>query len=177
MLIAGICQFILGVFCAAKFGARGYRNGAVGVSVYVIHFPILNIITGLLQALLATWGIARSWGYATRTVEGARGDNTFQRAVWAFFIFQIIFQVVVQVGYAKGDLLAAAAPAIAATCLPMCLMPAFLDWKAQQSPESISADHFGGEESSDSDDNQGVKRVTTVTQVTRVQETNTMAEP
>jgi hypothetical protein len=176
--LAGLTQFILGIYCAAHFGRRKYVDSVVAVAVYVIHFPAMSIVTGLLQMLMALWGLARSRGFGTRTVEGARGDHTFQIAVWTFFVLQVLFQVMVQIGYGMGEFLASAAPAITAICVPLVLMPAYLDWKGQQMPEIVSADYYGGEAASDHDhdhddeNNNGGQRVTTVTQVTHVQETN-----
>lgn len=144
LFVAGFSQLLLGAFIISKFG-NDLSMGGIGVSVYPISFPGIAVFVGLLQIINACWGIARSMGIATF---GDR-DVTYQSSMALGWLLQFVLQILVQVSYPMGDMGAGAAPQITAMSVGLNLMPAFLDWKSRTVPETISAEYYGLEDTSE----------------------------
>jgi hypothetical protein len=141
--IAGFSQFFLGSYVQAKFGDFDLQTGPIGVAVYVVSIPALNIVVGLLQMFNATWGLARSvFGIGFLFGED---DMSYQISVFLSWFVQFLFQVVISIGIVPGGALAAAPAAIATISFGLNIMPAYLDFKARSVPDkkSIESDFYG----------------------------------
>jgi hypothetical protein len=131
----------------------------------VVHFPIVCIALGLIQMINGLWGMARGMGYGILKSKNANAthnhhDVSFQMSLLLSWILQIILQVILQVGYAPAEFLTSAAPTITALTFGLHLMPAFLDYKGQSMLETMSADYYGTEDSSNhGDDDQHHREV------------------
>lgn len=137
--LAGLSQFLLGSFATARFGS-GPLAPPIGVAMYVVHFPGLNILVGLVQLLTGVFGILRRYGYFVAGKE----DNRYQNAIFLVWLLQLSVQILAQVGYAPEGMLAPAAPTIACLSLGMNVIAAFLEYKMRTMPLVLPADYYGG---------------------------------
>lgn len=138
MALAGLSQLLLGSYVRAKFGG-GPLSPPVGVAMYVVHFPAINIVVGALQLLTGVFGVFRRFGKFI----GGKDDHRYQMAIFFVWICMLSMQVITQVGYAPGGDLAPAAPTIACLSVGLCALPAFLDFKMRNLPELLPADYYG----------------------------------
>jgi hypothetical protein len=144
LMVAGTSQFVLGSFVNSKFGGGSLDKGTIGVAVYVVNFPGMNIFVGLLQMINAVWGLARSYDI------GVFGTNdvSFQASMFLGFFVQLLLQVIVQIGYVPGDTLSAAAPKVFGLMVGLNLMPAYLDYKARTVPDDMPMEYYDSEKMS-----------------------------
>lgn len=157
--IAGLSQLILGSYVQSKFGDFDLKLGPVGVAVYVVSIPALNIIVGLIQMFNATWGLSRAMlriGYF--------GDNdmSYQVSVFVGWFIQFLFQVVVSPGIVPGGMLADAPAAIACISFGLNVMPAFLDFQARANPDKFEPEFFGIDNCDNTDVMKGIDKTTPV---------------
>ena len=159
--IAGLSQLILGSYVQSKFGDFDLKVGPIGVAVYVVTIPTLNIIVGVVQMFNATWGLARSMfriGYF------GENDMSYQVSIFLGWFLQFLFQVVVSPGIVPGAMVADAPAAIASISFGLNIMPAFLDFQARSNPDVFEKDYFGVTcDSNNADAMKGVEETTTGT--------------
>jgi hypothetical protein len=139
--IAGLSQLIIGAYIQSKF-AKDYdlQTGPIGVAVYVVTIPSLNIIVGLIQMFNATWGLSRALfkiGYF------GENDMSYQISVYIGWFLQFLFQVIVSPGIVPMGMLADAPAAIASISFGLNIMPAFLDYQARTTPETFDSEYYG----------------------------------
>ena len=142
--IAGLSQLMLGSFVLSKFGGGPLESGTIGVAMYVVNFPEITIVVGLVQLLTGIFGIGRRYGL----LNNGKDDNRYQVALFFTWLCMLSMQIMTQVSYLPGDALASAAPTIACLSLGMTMLPAFLDFKMRTTPEHIAADYYGFEKGS-----------------------------
>ena len=138
--IAGLSQLILGSYVQSKFGDYDLKVGPIGVAVYVVTIPALNIIVGLVQMLNATWGLARSM---FRVGYFGENDMSYQVSIFVGWFIQFLFQVMISPGIVPGGMFADAPAAIACISFGLNIMPAFLDFQARAKPDVFDPDFYG----------------------------------
>jgi hypothetical protein len=138
LTMAGLSQFLLGIYTASVFGS-GPLEPPIGVAVYVVHFPALCIIVGLVQLIMGIWGMARRFGFLT----GGAEDHSFQFGMALTWLLVLSTMIMTQVSWAPEGTLAPAAPTIATLTFGLQAIAAFLDFKARSTPEEISAEYYG----------------------------------
>lgn len=99
VLLGGLSQFALGVFCQARFGSGPYDN-AIHVTVYTIFMPQLTGIVGLVQTSVGVFGLLRAGGWCHM---GGAEDHRFEITSLLSWLMTMLFQIVVQPSYASGD--------------------------------------------------------------------------
>lgn len=139
LAVAGLVQFLLGVWCQARFDMNILEDGPVTVAFFVITYPGISIYIGLFQIFNGIWGIARARGYLQ--VENVQ--NIYQLSLAFQWINVLVLQDLVQISYAPGGMLAPVAPTVAAFTLGLSLMPAYLDHKMVSLPEEFEEGYYG----------------------------------
>jgi hypothetical protein len=143
LFLAGLSQLMLGSFVASNFGggSSALEHGAIAVKMYVVNFPAISILVGLVQILNAIWGYARSHGMLTGG--SFSGDiSLFQVSMFVGWFLQVTLQIITQVSYSAGGAFAPAAPTIFCLSFGLNLMPAFLDFKMRNTPETILPEFY-----------------------------------
>ena len=140
LAIAGLVQFLLGIFCRARFSRNALgEHGPIAVAFFIVSYPGISMYVGLLQVFNGFWGIARAYN-------GAQNNTTipFYQLSLAFqWINVLVLQDIVQIAYLPAGMLAPVAPFLACFSLGLTLMPAFLDHKMNTLPETFSEDFYG----------------------------------
>jgi hypothetical protein len=143
LFLAGLTQLMLGSFLASNFGGGGaLEHGAIGVKLYVVNFPAISILVGLVQLFNAIWGFARSRGMLLGG-SGSSDISLFQVSMFVGWFLQVTLQIITQVSYSMGMAFAPAAPTIFCLSFGLNLMPAFLDYKMRNTPENILPEFYG----------------------------------
>jgi hypothetical protein len=140
--LAGMTQMLLGIYALSAFGS-GPLEPPVAVAVYVVHYPELAIFVGLIQLIMGIWGMARRFG----VMNGGADDHSFQIGMAITCLFVLSMMVMTQVSWAAGGMLAPAAPTIATLVFGLHAITAFLDFKARSTPEEITAEYYGADNS------------------------------
>jgi hypothetical protein len=141
LTLAGLSQLLLGCYLLHNFGS-GPLAGPVGVAVYVVSFPEIAILVGLVQTINGLWGLFRSifnmahWG---------PNDNSYPISILIQWFLMLTLQIMTQISYPPADTLAAAAPTVALISVGLNVMPAYLDHKMRNLPAVISEDYYGPE--------------------------------
>ena len=112
---------------------------AIGVAMYIVHFPGINIFVGLIQLLTGIFALLRRYGI----MNNGKDDNRLQYCACFMWLCMLSMQILTQVGYAPEGMLAPAAPTIACLSLGISLMSAYLDYKMRNTPEILPADYYG----------------------------------
>lgn len=136
LLLAGLVQFLLGVWCQARFGTNVLKDGPVTVAFWTITYPGINMFVGLLQMMNGVWGMARIRGLCEAK------PNFYQFSLAFQWICVLCLQDITTFAY-WGATMAPAAPTFAAFSLPLSLMPAFLDHKRTSLSLTFSDDYYG----------------------------------
>jgi hypothetical protein len=143
LFVAGLSQLLLGSFLASNFGEGGSLPfGPIAVKMYVVNFPAISILVGLVQICNAVWGFVRSRGLL---IGGSNSSNIslFQVSMFAGWFLQVTLQIITQVSYSVGGTFAPAAPTVFCLSFGLNLMPAFLDFKMRNTPETILPEFYG----------------------------------
>ena len=138
LFLAGFSQLMLGSRILDEYGDGPLEQGTVAVSVYRVNYPEITIFMGYHQVLNSLWGFARAFRLG---ILGPR-DVSFQGSMFFSWLLQFGLQIMTQISYSPGSLHAGAAPQITAMSIGLNLMPAYLDWMARASPESIQDDYY-----------------------------------
>jgi hypothetical protein len=133
IIFAGLSQIMIGTYIRGAFGGGSLQYGAIVVRMYVINIPEINIAVGGFQTIVGTFGLCRSFG----VVNAGRFDHRFQILLGLQWLAMFGAQAVAQVAYSKGTLDAGMSPAIACLSFGMNALPAFLDYKMRQLPDTI----------------------------------------
>lgn len=136
LVLAGCVEFLLGVWCQARFDMNVLEDGPVTVAFFVVTYPGISIYIGLLQMINGIWGIARARGYLQIK------NNIYQVSLGFQWINVLVLQDIVQLSYSSGGMLAPVAPTLAAWTLGLSLMPAYLDHKMSTLPETFPDDYY-----------------------------------
>jgi hypothetical protein len=138
LFLAGLSQFLLGVYTIRNFGEGPLEDGPVGVAMYTVFFPEIAIFCGLLQLLVSIFGFVRSMGVAN-----GPDNHSYQAIALLSWICTVSLQILTQVAYAPGGAMAAAAPSRTMLTLGVNVLPAFLDFKMRTTPDTIPFDYYG----------------------------------
>lgn len=138
LVIAGASQFALGAYLTMQYDGGALTNGPIGGAMYLVNFPIISIVVGFVQIMNGLWGLARSVGFLFFFED----DYSYQGSIAFGWILQLSLQIFSQVGYLPGDMAAAAPAVIATLSFGLNLMPAYLDYKARDTPEMISKEYY-----------------------------------
>lgn len=134
LLLVGVSQLLLGSYVLSSFGNGPLPKGGIAVAMYMVNFPEISVFVGLVQILLASFGLARSFGVAN----GA--DNHAFQALAAFsWICTVSMQNLTQIAYAPGGTAAGMAPSVTMLTLGLNVLPAFLDYKMRSTPEDMES--------------------------------------
>jgi hypothetical protein len=152
LALAGFTQLLLGSYIQKNFVEDGGKleYGPIGVAVYVVIFPAMNIVVGIIQLMMGMWGMLRAHGLSMFMLGSEdEGCKYFQWAMFFSWFLQFALQVLTQIGYLPGTTLSQAAPQVFCLSFGLNLMPAYLDYKMRSLPEVIDkAEYYGleGEE-------------------------------
>jgi hypothetical protein len=138
IIFAGLSQIMIGAYVRGAFGGGSLQYGAIVVRMYVINIPEINIAVGALQTIVGTFGLCRSFGI----VDAGRLDHRFQTLLALQWLAMFGLQNVAQVAYSSGSLDAATSPVIACLSFGMNALPAFLDYKMRQLPDTIPETYY-----------------------------------
>jgi len=140
LAIAGLVQFLLGIWCANRFNVNVAESGPVSAAFLVVSFPGIAIFVGALQLINGAWGVARSFGIGL--MEGI-SIPVYQVSLAFQWIMVIVLQVLVQVGHLPGGDKAQLVPFLACFSLGLTLMPAYLDHKTNTLPHTLPDNYYG----------------------------------
>jgi hypothetical protein len=156
LFLAGLSQLMLGAFLASNFGEGGgaLEHGAIAVKMYVVNFPAISMLVGLVQMCNAVWGFARSRGMligggCSSSSDSDSDISLFQVSMFVGWFLQVTLQIITQVSYSVGMTHAPAAPTFFCLSFGLNLMPAFLDFKMRNTPETILLPEFYGMDAQD----------------------------
>jgi len=136
LFVAGVSQFLLGAYTLARFGSN-LTAAPVQVAFYVVPYPAIAIVVGLLQIINASWAFVRTF------YPHSNSDNYSLQASIAFgWLTQLVLQIVTQVGVLPAAA-AGLAPVITAFAFGLNLMPAWLEYKARSVAETIDPGYYG----------------------------------
>jgi hypothetical protein len=143
LAVAGLIQFLLGVWCQARFNMNVLVDGPITVAFWTVTYPGINMFVGLLQMINGVWGVTRAAGVGFMQAK----PNYYQLSLAFQWICVLCLQDIMTLAYV-GATVAGAAPTFAAFSLPLTLMPAFLDHKRTTLPTTFPDDYYGESESS-----------------------------
>lgn len=122
--LGGWSQLLLGVYCWTRFGSGPYAD-AVHVTVYTIFLPQLTCIVGLVQTVVGFFGLLRVVGWSR--IGGAE-DHRFEFASLVSWLLTMLFQIVVQPSYARGNAYDAEGATFASVYLGFFIIRVWLDY-------------------------------------------------
>lgn len=140
LTLAGLAQLLLGVYILSKFGS-GPLLPAIGVAMFIVHWPEISVFVGLVQLLTGIFAPLRCY----RIMNKGKDDNRLQYCSFFMWICMLSMQVLTQVGYAPEGMFAPAAPTIACLSFGISIMPAYLDYKMRNTPEVLPDDYYGAD--------------------------------
>lgn len=136
--LGGWSQLLLGFFCWSRFGSGPYAD-AVHVTVYTIFLPQLTCITGFVQTAVGFFGMLRVFGWSH--IGGAE-DRRFEFASLVSWLITMLFQIVVQPSYARGDAYDAEGATFASVYLGFFIIPVWLDYRVRVTPNKVWPEHY-----------------------------------
>ena len=139
VFMGGISQLLLGAYLWIRFGGGPYDE-AIHVTTYTVFFPGLSCLVGAFQSFMGIYGWSRALGWIKMH---GRSDCRFMYVVWTTWIVTMLFQVIVQPSYGRGDSYDAEGTTYAAVYIGFFLMPAWLDHVVRNTPSRINPAHFG----------------------------------
>mmetsp|Transcript_12413 Transcript_12413/g.21734 ORF Transcript_12413/g.21734 Transcript_12413/m.21734 type:complete len:353 (-) Transcript_12413:221-1279(-) len=138
LFLVGLAQLLLGTYLLTKFSAGPLPYGPVGVAMFVVNFPEISIVCGAFHILIALYGfLARSIG-----ILNSEDNHSYQVAVFAGWVCTVSMQILVQVGYNPGGVMAAAAPSQTMLTLGIFVINAFLDFKRRTTPNQVPMNYY-----------------------------------
>lgn len=146
MVVGGLAQFLLGAYCAT-FDSKVLDQGPVGVAMFMITYPAIAMIIGLIQTVNGCWGVLRMFG-----VHAGADDNSYQLIALVQWMMVVVLQVVTQIAYLPGGAGAPAAPTIIAMSLGLNIMPAYLDHKMRTTPEVLPENYYSSVDTSEEEE-------------------------
>jgi hypothetical protein len=148
LAIGGVCQILLGSFATELSISNGrIEGGLIRVAMFVVHFPYVTIVVGIVQFLNGFWGFARSFGLFV----GGPQDHTYQYSLAFQWVMVLTMQDLVQISLLPEGMLASAAPTLAALSFGINFMPAFLDYKMRNTPLEIHEYYYFGPDNLEQD--------------------------
>jgi hypothetical protein len=136
--VGGLSQFLLGCFCWERFGG-GPFDEAIHVTVYTIFLPQVTCGVGIIQTVVGIFGLLRG----CRLVRmGGAEDHWFEYASLLSWLVTMLFQIIVQPSYAKGDAYDAEGATFASVYLGFFVVPVFLDHMVRVTPLKITNGYY-----------------------------------
>ena len=138
LFLAGLSQFLLGCYLAARYGRL--VGGIAVTGYYIVARPGIAVFVGALQLIGGLVGMVH--GYGLRSLWG---DKCTFFLYWMGFTWlcQLVLQAFTQSAYGVLGIGAGFAPTIAAFTVPLNLMPVYLAYKAAKVPDDIRPDYYG----------------------------------
>ena len=140
LFLAGLSQFVLGIYIHENFGGEDLEFGPIAVAMYVVSFPAISIFVGLIQIINALWGLARFLNLAG--VGESKESYKYQISMFVGWFLQFLLQAVTQVGYLPSGDASQAVAVITSLSVGLNLMPAYLDFKARNVPDEIKVGYY-----------------------------------
>lgn len=138
LFFAGLSQFLLGCYVAARYGRL--RGGAAATGFYIISRPGIAVFVGAFQLVGGLAGMIHGYGMRSLWDDKSRTFLYYMGFTW---LCQVVLQAFTQSAYAPLGIGAGFAPTIMAFTIPLNLMPAYLQYKAAKVPDDIRADYYG----------------------------------
>lgn len=138
VLIAGMSQILFGAYILFEFGG-GRLSPPIGIAVYRVSFPAITVAIGALQMVVGYHGV----GNYLRLFPVDPNSNNFQILALVSWVFQLILQYIVQIGFVEGDENPAALTSLALYSFGISILPPFLDYKMRTTPISMSEEYYG----------------------------------
>jgi hypothetical protein len=126
LAIAGLAQLALGSYIIVNFGS-GPLPQAIGVAMFVVHFPEIAVFVGLIFFLNGCYGMYRG-------IAGV-DDHFFSYTMWFQYLCALVLMTLVQTSYAPGGAFAQAAPTIANLIFGVHLVPIYMDYMGRSVPD------------------------------------------
>ena len=139
VFMGGISQLSLGVYLWIRFGGGPYYE-AIHVTTYTVFFPGLSCLVGAFQTFMGIYGWSRALGWIR--IHG-KSDCRFLYVTWITWIVTMLFQVIVQPSYGRGDSYDAEGATYAAVYIGFFIMPAWLDHVVRNTSSRIDPAEFG----------------------------------
>lgn len=141
LMLGGVTQLVVGAHLENTYDLKGGPlpdDSFVKVAMYLITYPSIAIAVGCVQILNGLWGILRQCG-----VLKAEDGGAFVASIWFGWLVQLVLQIMVQPSVLPGGTAAAVPPTVTAFAFGMNFMPAYLDYKANSLPPTISRAFYG----------------------------------
>ena len=134
-MLTGFTQLSIVAFTINTYGNGPLSQPIFAVVHPVIFFPEMSVTVGLLQIIQGAIGISRSLNKQQH-----QGNNMWCPALCLFkYICMMSRQILSQLTYAPGDTASAAAPTLGCIYFGMAFMPAFLECKLNNAPDSLKS--------------------------------------
>jgi hypothetical protein len=151
LALAGLTQLLLGSYIQKNFTEDSGKlaDGPIGVAVFVVNFPGMNIVIGAIQMLFGIWGMGRALKVTALMIGKDDPDTStysknFQMAMFFAWFLQLVLQVITQIGYVPGTVLSEKASIVFCLSFGLNLMPAYLDYKMRSIPDTIDKVEYYG---------------------------------
>jgi hypothetical protein len=138
LFMAGLTQFMLGCYLAARFGRM--HGGTVVAGFYFVSRPGIAIFVGALQLIGGLAGMIHGYGMRSLWADKSKSFLYYMAFTW---LSQVVLQAFTQSAYARSAIGAGFAPTVMAFTIPLNLMPAYLQYKAAKVPDDIGGDYYG----------------------------------
>ena len=136
--VGGLSQFLLGCFCWKRFGS-GPFDEAIHVTVYTIFLPQLTCGVGIVQTVVGIFGFLRA---CCLVRVGGADDHWFEYTSLLSWVVTMLFQIIVQPSYARGDAYDAEGATFASVYLGFFVVPLFLDYRVRVTPFKITHKYY-----------------------------------
>lgn len=138
LFFAGLSQFLLGCFLAARFGRL--NGGPIFAGVYLVSRPGIAVVVGAFQLMGGLAGMTHAYGIRSNWTDESRSFLYYMGFIW---LLQVVLQALTQPAFAAGDIGGGFAPDILPFTIPLNLMPAYLQYKSVEVDEDIGPDYYG----------------------------------
>ena len=130
---------VLGVYLWSRFGCGPYKE-AVHVAVYMVHFPIVAVLVGLMQMGMGVYGFLRAIHVCSMN---NKDDYKLFHVTCATWIVTTILQCPVEPSYGAGETFQAEGATIASVYVGFFLMPVYLDHLVRTTPLRVNPQDYG----------------------------------
>lgn len=135
LTMAGISQMLLGIWIVATLGSSPLEDGPIVAAVYIIHFPTISVVVGILQVIMGLWGLCRLDDILDSDVR----DMAYQVGIAFTWVSSLLSMVIVtSLSWDPEDIDdSPIAPYVPTLVLSLCMMVAFLDYKVHNTVQEI----------------------------------------
>lgn len=137
LTLGGFVQLMLGAYLSANFSATTLDEGRIRAAMLIVNYPLVSVVIGAIQVIHGLWGFARSMGF-----HNGPEDNLYQMSMAVQWVLVVCLQIVMQISYLPGGMMAAAAAGVTGVTFGLNMMPAFLDLKMRTTPEEFPEHYY-----------------------------------